>query len=84
MFVFFFRQWGNDLQTEHEKFLVTHCNNIPVFVVDYPTVIKPFYAKNNMDETVSDISLHGNIPVFVVDYPQSSNHSMLKTTLMKW
>lgn len=42
-------QWGCDLMTEHEKFLVKHCGNIPVFVTDYPYDLKPFYARDNQD-----------------------------------
>ncbi|XP_039986761.1 probable asparagine--tRNA ligase, mitochondrial [Xiphias gladius] len=41
--------WGCDLQTEHEKYLVKHCGNIPVFVTDYPYDLKPFYARDNRD-----------------------------------
>uniref|UniRef100_A0A8D2ZJC0 asparagine--tRNA ligase n=1 Tax=Scophthalmus maximus TaxID=52904 RepID=A0A8D2ZJC0_SCOMX len=41
--------WGCDLQTEHEKHLVKHCGNIPVFVTDYPYDLKPFYARDNSD-----------------------------------
>ncbi|XP_037318283.2 probable asparagine--tRNA ligase, mitochondrial [Pungitius pungitius] len=41
--------WGCDLQTEHEKYLVKHCGNIPVFVTDYPYDLKPFYARDNLD-----------------------------------
>uniref|UniRef100_A0A8C8E4M4 asparagine--tRNA ligase n=1 Tax=Oryzias sinensis TaxID=183150 RepID=A0A8C8E4M4_9TELE len=41
--------WGCDLMTEHEKFLVKHCGNIPVFVTDYPHDLKPFYARDNQD-----------------------------------
>lgn len=41
--------WGSDLQTEHEKYLVKHCGNVPVFVTDYPYDLKPFYARDNQD-----------------------------------
>ncbi|XP_053725977.1 probable asparagine--tRNA ligase, mitochondrial [Synchiropus splendidus] len=41
--------WGCDLQTEHEKFLVQHCGDVPVFVTDYPYDLKPFYARDNQD-----------------------------------
>lgn len=44
-----FLQWGSDLQTEHEKYLVKHCGNVPVFVTDYPYDLKPFYARDNQD-----------------------------------
>ncbi|XP_030633270.1 asparaginyl-tRNA synthetase [Chanos chanos] len=43
-------EWGCDLQTEHEKYLVKHCGNTPVFVTDYPYDLKPFYARDNLDE----------------------------------
>lgn len=41
--------WGCDLKTEHEKYLVKHCGNVPVFVTDYPFDLKPFYARDNQD-----------------------------------
>ncbi|KAM9732694.1 asparaginyl-tRNA synthetase [Menidia menidia] len=41
--------WGCDLMTEHEKYLVKHCGNVPVFVTDYPYDLKPFYARDNQD-----------------------------------
>lgn len=41
--------WGCDLKTEHEKYLVKHCGNIPVFVTDYPYDLKPFYSRDNQD-----------------------------------
>uniref|UniRef100_A0AAR2LYY1 Aminoacyl-transfer RNA synthetases class-II family profile domain-containing protein n=1 Tax=Pygocentrus nattereri TaxID=42514 RepID=A0AAR2LYY1_PYGNA len=44
------QRWGCDLQTEHEKFLVKHCGNVPVFVTDYPYDLKPFYARDNQDQ----------------------------------
>ncbi|KAG9265028.1 putative asparagine-tRNA ligase, mitochondrial [Astyanax mexicanus] len=43
-------EWGCDLQTEHEKFLVKHCGDVPVFVTDYPYDLKPFYARDNQDQ----------------------------------
>lgn len=42
-------EWGSDLQTEHEKYLVKHCGDVPVFVTDYPYDLKPFYARDNQD-----------------------------------
>uniref|UniRef100_M4AM01 asparagine--tRNA ligase n=1 Tax=Xiphophorus maculatus TaxID=8083 RepID=M4AM01_XIPMA len=42
--------WGCDLMTEHEKYLVKHCGNVPVFVTDYPYDLKPFYARDNQDQ----------------------------------
>ncbi|XP_047017366.1 probable asparagine--tRNA ligase, mitochondrial isoform X2 [Ictalurus punctatus] len=43
-------EWGCDLQTEHEKYIVQHCGNVPVFVTDYPYELKPFYARDNQDQ----------------------------------
>uniref|UniRef100_A0A673WJ62 Asparaginyl-tRNA synthetase 2, mitochondrial n=1 Tax=Salmo trutta TaxID=8032 RepID=A0A673WJ62_SALTR len=42
--------WGCDLQTEHEKYLVKHCGDFPLFVTDYPYALKPFYARDNQDQ----------------------------------
>ena len=47
-----FLQWGCDLQSEHERFIVRYCNNTPVFVTDFPIELKPFYARDNGDNTV--------------------------------
>ncbi|XP_010343912.1 asparaginyl-tRNA synthetase isoform X1 [Saimiri boliviensis] len=53
-------EWGIDLQTEHEKYLVKHCGNIPVFVINYPLALKPFYMRDNEDgpqHTVAAVDL---------------------------
>ncbi|XP_052793687.1 probable asparagine--tRNA ligase, mitochondrial isoform X2 [Mya arenaria] len=51
-------KWGCDLSKEHEKFLVKHCGNVPVFVTDFPTEIKPFYCRQNEDHaTVGAVDL---------------------------
>ena len=34
--------WGNDLQTEHERYLTEQIFKKPVFVTDYPKDIKAF------------------------------------------
>jgi asparaginyl-tRNA synthetase len=42
--------WGTDLQSEHERYLVeTHFNG-PVILTDYPKDIKAFYMKLNEDK----------------------------------
>ncbi len=43
-------KWGNDLQTEHERFLAEEVFKRPVIVYDYPKDIKAFYMKLNDDE----------------------------------
>lgn len=42
-------EWGENLQTEHERFLTEKIFNKPVFVIDYPKDIKAFYMKLNDD-----------------------------------
>ncbi len=41
--------WGNDLQSEHEKFLTEVVCKRPVIVTDYPKEIKAFYMRLNDD-----------------------------------
>ena len=43
-------EWGNDLQTEHERFLSEEVFKKPVIVTDYPKNIKPFYMRLNDDD----------------------------------
>ncbi|MDR0738813.1 MAG: asparagine--tRNA ligase [Oscillospiraceae bacterium] len=42
-------KWGNDLQTEHERYLTEKIFKKPIFVVDYPKNIKAFYMRENKD-----------------------------------
>lgn len=41
--------WGTDLQSEHERWLVEQHFNKPVILTDYPKDIKAFYMKQNDD-----------------------------------
>lgn len=43
-------KWGNDLQSEHERWLVEQHAGRPVVVFDYPKEIKAFYMRLNDDE----------------------------------
>lgn len=42
-------EWGEDIQTEHERYLTDVIFKKPVFVTNYPKVIKSFYMKQNAD-----------------------------------
>ncbi len=42
-------QWGVDLQSEHERYLVEKHFKKPVILTDYPKEIKAFYMKQNDD-----------------------------------
>ena len=41
--------WGEDLQTEHERYLTEEYFKKPVFVTDWPREIKAFYMRLNDD-----------------------------------
>ena len=42
-------EWGIDLQSEHERYLVEKHYKKPVILTDYPKDIKAFYMKQNND-----------------------------------
>jgi len=48
-FVFPVKEWGMDLQSEHERYLVENEFKKPVIITDYPKDIKAFYMKQNDD-----------------------------------
>ncbi len=43
-------EWGVDLQSEHERYLVEKHFKTPVIIYDYPAKIKAFYMRLNDDE----------------------------------
>jgi asparaginyl-tRNA synthetase len=49
-FQYLIDEWGADLQSEHERYLVEKHFKKPVIVTDYPKVIKAFYMKLNDDD----------------------------------
>ena len=48
-FQFIIEEWGADLQSEHERFLVEKHFKKPVILYDYPKEIKAFYMRQNED-----------------------------------
>ncbi len=48
-FNYIIEEWGADLQSEHERFLVEKHFNCPVILYDYPANIKAFYMRLNED-----------------------------------
>jgi asparaginyl-tRNA synthetase len=42
-------EWGKDLQSEHERYLVEKEYKKPVIIVDYPASFKAFYMRMNDD-----------------------------------
>lgn len=43
-------EWGMDLSSEHERYLVEQHFKRPVIMTDYPKEIKSFYMKKNADD----------------------------------
>jgi asparaginyl-tRNA synthetase len=49
-FKYLIEEWGADLQSEHERYLVEKHFECPVILFDYPATIKAFYMRLNEDE----------------------------------
>ncbi len=49
-FQYIIDEWGADLQSEHERYLVEKHFKSPVVLFDYPANIKAFYMRLNEDE----------------------------------
>ncbi|MEC8397223.1 MAG: asparagine--tRNA ligase [Bacteroidota bacterium] len=49
-FKYLIQEWGSDLQSEHERYLVEKHFNAPVILYDYPAKIKAFYMRMNEDQ----------------------------------
>jgi asparaginyl-tRNA synthetase len=48
-FQYLINEWGADLQSEHERFLVEKHFKKPVILYNYPAAIKSFYMRQNED-----------------------------------
>jgi len=48
-FSYIIEEWGTDLQSEHERYLVEKHFKKPVILTDYPKGIKAFYMRQNED-----------------------------------
>ncbi|NER18007.1 asparagine--tRNA ligase [Spongiivirga citrea] len=48
-FKYLIEEWGADLQSEHERYLVEKHFECPVILFDYPANIKAFYMRMNED-----------------------------------
>jgi len=53
--------WGDDLASEHERYLVEEHFKKPVIMTDYPSAIKAFYMKQNASAPTagSSVGYHG-------------------------
>ena len=78
-FKFLIEDWGADLQSEHERFLVEKHFKKPVIISDYPANIKAFYMKLNDDgKTVKAMDiLFPGIGEIVGGSEREENHDVL-------
>ena len=51
--------WGDDLASEHERYLVEEHFKKPVIMTDYPTAIKSFYMKQNAPQGEGSVGYKG-------------------------
>ena len=57
-FKYLIDEWGVDLQSEHERYLVEKHFKKPVILINYPKKIKAFYMRQNDDgETLSTLDI---------------------------
>ena len=54
-------QWGDDLASEHERYLVEEHFRKPVIMTDYPAAIKAFYMKQNAAQGDGSVGYKGAV-----------------------
>jgi len=77
--------WGENLQSEHERYLTEEHCKCPVTVYDYPEAIKPFYMRRNDDgKTVAamDVLVPG-IGEIVGGSQREERYELLRATMEK-
>ena len=82
-FQFPIEEWGADLQSEHERFLVEKHFECPVVLFDYPKEIKAFYMKLNDDgKTVAAMDvLFPGIGEIIGGSQREDKYDILKTKM---
>ena len=77
--------WGENLQSEHERYLTEEHFKSPVTVYDYPEAIKPFYMRRNDDGktvTAMDVLVPG-LGEIVGGSQREERHDILKAGMEK-
>ena len=64
--------YGEDLKKEHEKYILKKFNNLPVFLINYPKSLKPFYMRNNQ----TNKSIVDNFDLLVPDIGELAGGSL--------
>jgi len=79
-FKYLINEWGADLQSEHERYLVEKHFKAPVVLFDYPASIKAFYMRLNEDgKTVRAMDiLFPGIGEIVGGSQREERHDVLK------
>jgi asparaginyl-tRNA synthetase len=79
-FKYLINEWGADLQSEHERYLVEKHFKAPVVLFDYPASIKAFYMRLNDDgKTVRAMDiLFPGIGEIVGGSQREERHDVLK------
>lgn len=75
--------WGDNLQSEHERYLTEEHCKCPVTIFDYPESIKPFYMRRNDDgKTVAamDVLVPG-IGEIVGGSQREERYDLLRATM---
>ena len=54
-------EWGDDLASEHERYLVEEHFKKPVIMTDYPAAIKAFYMKQNTPQGEGSVGYKGAV-----------------------
>ncbi len=82
-FKYFIEEWGIDLQSEHERFLVEKHFKKPVILYNYPKNIKAFYMRQNDDgKTVRAMDiLFPGIGEIVGGSQREERYDVLKTRI---
>lgn len=77
--------WGTDLQSEHERYLVEQHFKKPVILTDYPKEIKSFYMKQNEDgKTVRAMDvLFPKIGEIIGGSQREENYEKLRTRALE-
>lgn len=78
-FKYLIDEWGADLQSEHERYLVEKHYKKPVILIDYPAEIKSFYMKQNDVDANGHKTVRAMDILFLVSVKWSADHNVKKT-----
>lgn len=68
-FQYLIENWGVDLQSEHERYLVEKHFKKPVILYNYPAAIKAFYMRQNDDEAIQHDGQRKTVAAMDVLFP---------------